>query len=140
MSVKSVWTVNNLQHTCYIYRYLTFICIYINRLCACSPYKCCLYTKLHALNCTHVQVHFIYRRNPHWTTRVELRRQHSDSHTLTRTHTQHAANAEILPATHIPLKEQSDSCLSGTSEGNTVCVVITVTSWHHEHKSVSAGV
>lgn len=82
MSVKSVWTVNNLQHTCYIYRYLTFICIYINRLCPCLPYKRSLYTKFHALNCTCVRAHLIYRCRPHWRRQVELRRQHGNSHSL----------------------------------------------------------
>lgn len=38
----------------HIYRYLTFICIYINRQCACYPYKCHLYTSSMHCNCTNL--------------------------------------------------------------------------------------
>lgn len=93
--------------------------IYINRLCACSPYKCCLYTKLHALNCTHVQVHLIYRRNPHGWNQGDNTVIHTLRRTRTHTHTHNTRLTQNSPC-HIPLKEQSNSRLSGTNEGN-VC-------------------
>lgn len=107
MSVKSVWTVNNLQHTCYIYRHLTFICIYINRLCPCFAVQTLF---VHQVPCSDLWVHLIYRRTstpylqvqttleePGGTTETTRQLTHSLRHTHKHTHN-HTPNAKTVPA------------------------------------------